>query len=568
MSKFTYDVVIIGGGATGLRAALEVSKSSNISCAVVSKLFPLRSQTCMAQGGMNAALNNHPEDGQDTIEHHFRDTVFGGEFLNDQDAVEYFCEKAPGCVTELEHMGMIFSRNENGTIAQRPFGGGMFPRTCYARDYTGHILLSTLLTQVMRNEIPIHSEWHFHSLIIEDKKIKGVIALDMENAEVIEIKAKSVIIATGGAGNLFQDTVNATSSTGDGVGIAFRAGIPLKDIEFIQFHPTSLAYKGILVTEAARGENGYLINSKGERFMKRYDPKKMELASRDVVARAIQQEIDEGRDVNGAVLLDLTHLGEKNIKKRLPQIYKLVMDFADIDCTKEPIPVRPAAHYLMGGIDTNKDCETNVKGLYAAGECSCINLHGANRLGGNSLMETIVFGKHAGEMAALYAQNESESEIKNSPVKEANEEIDKLLKREKGIHYSKIKHDLTKTLEENAGIFRSHTSLTKGLSNLYKLKEMYEDVTLGTSEKCYNYALYEALELRNLIDISHAFFVSAEKRKESRGAHARKDFPLKDNKRFHKHSITHYKGNDAPKVTYKEVTITSYPLPSEPKNKI
>jgi succinate dehydrogenase / fumarate reductase flavoprotein subunit/NADH-dependent fumarate reductase subunit A len=390
----------------------------------------------------------------------------------------------------------------------------------------------------------------------------------MSNAELIEIKAKSVIIATGGAGNLFQDTVNATSSTGDGIGIAYRSGVPLKDIEFIQFHPTSLAYRGILVTEAARGEKGHLINNKGERFMKRYDPEKMELAPRNVVAQAIQQEIDAGNDVNGAVLLDLTHLGEERIKKRLPQIYKLVNDFADIDCTKEPIPVRPAAHYLMGGIDINKDCETNIKGLYAAGECSCINLHGANRLGGNSLMETIVFGKRAGEAASLYAQNEPESEIEKSPLKEASNEIEKLLKREKGTHYSKIKHDLTKTLEENAGIFRSHTSLTKGLEELRKLKEKYIEVTLGNSEKCYNYALYEALELRNLLDISHAFFVSAEKRKETRGAHARKDFPNRDNKKFHKHSVTHYKGDDDPKVTYKDVTTTSYPLPDEPKSKI
>ncbi|MFC1656180.1 FAD-binding protein [Patescibacteria group bacterium] len=566
MSTFSYDVVIIGGGATGLRAALEVAKTKNVSCAVVSKLFPLRSQTCMAQGGMNAALNNHPEDGEDTIEHHFRDTVKGGEFLNDQDAVEYFCEQAPECVIELEHMGMVFSRNEDGTIAQRPFGGGMFPRTCFARDYTGHILLSTLLTEVMRHEIPIHSEWHFHSLIVEEGKVKGILALDMHTAEVIEIKAKSVVIATGGAGNLFQDTVNATSSTGDGVGIAYRAGVPLKDIEFIQFHPTSLAYKGILVTEAARGENGYLINNKGERFMKRYAPEKMELASRDVVAQAIQQEIDSGHGVHGAVLLDLTHLGAERIKKRLPQVYKLVKDFADIDCTKEAIPVRPAAHYLMGGIDINKDCETSVKGLYAAGECSCMNLHGANRLGGNSLMETVVFGKRAGEVASLYAQNESESKIEKSPVKETSKEIETLLKREKGTHYSKIKHELTKTLEENAGIFRSHTSLTKGLEGLYKLREEYENVTLGSSENCYNYALYEALELRNLLDISRAFFVSAEKRKESRGAHARKDFPLKDNKKFHKHSLTHYQGDDDPKVTYKDVTITSYPLPIEPKD--
>jgi succinate dehydrogenase/fumarate reductase flavoprotein subunit len=555
MDKLYYDIIIIGGGAAGLRSAIEVSKGKNISCAVISKIHPLRSQTCMAQGGINAVLNDN------SIEEHFIDTIKCADFLADQDAVEIFCEEAPDCLIEIEHMGMVFDRMENGSIAQRYFAGASSPRACYYKDFTGRVLLNTLFGEILKQKVPIYNEFFLHDLIIKNESICGVIVSNIKTGEIIKINSKAVILATGGAGNIYQNTVNAETTTGDGISIAFKAGAALKDIEFIQFHPTSLANKGILITEGSRAEGGYLINNRGERFMSKYDPKRMELAPRDVVARAIQQEINEGRDINGAVLLDLTHLGEQKIKSKLPQIYKITKDFTGIDCIKSPIPVKPSAHYFMGGIDVNINCETNIKGLFAAGECACVSIHGANRAGGNSLMETIVFGKRAGKTAVKFVQNTNQKNSKNIDsdlTKQISEKIRKISNRTKGIPYFKIKNSMQKTMEEYVGIFRTQKSLITAKQKLEELIDDYENVLIGTNEKSYNYALLEALDLENLLTVSYAVINCAEKRKESRGAHNRKDFPLRDDENFLKHSIAYYKNKKNIKIDYKKVSITSY----------
>lgn len=561
MNKKYYDIVIVGGGGAGLRAALEVVQNSKLSCVVISKTHPIRSQTCMAQGGMNAALSS-----DDSFEKHAKDTVVGGDFLSDQDAVEFFTEKAPERVIELERMGMIFSRTEDGEIAQRHLGGTAQARTCFARDFTGRMLLSTLYTETLKHKIPFLEEHFLNSLIVEKGICKGVIVTDMSDGETFEIHSKTVILATGGAANIYQNTVNAVTTTGDGMAAAYRAGAALKDMEFVQFHPTSLGNKGILITEGCRGEGGHLINSKGERFMKFYAPKKMELASRDVVSRAIQAEIKADRDINGCVLLDLTHLGEKKIKEQLPQVHQIVLEYEGIDCTKQPIPVKPSAHYFMGGIDVNIKCETEIKGLYAAGECSCISIHGANRLGGNSIMDIVVFGKEAGGNAVKYTKECPEEIIENEDKKETTNEIEKIetiLKRKEGTLYSKIKYDMQKLLEENLGMARTKASLHKAEEKIKELKQRYSKVIIKNSDKKFNFALYEAIELENMLEVAHASILSAKNREESRGAHYRKDFSIRDDRKFLKHSIVHLKKDDAinvmsPVLTYKDVIITKY----------
>ncbi|MBN1494766.1 FAD-binding protein [Candidatus Peregrinibacteria bacterium] len=558
MEKLFFDIVIVGGGAAGLRAALEAAESKkNISCAIISKIHPLRSQTCMAQGGINAALNNNTTQGEDSVQSHFEDTVIGGDYLGDQNAIQYFCEEAPHAVIELEHMGMIFSRQENGKIAQRPFGGGMFPRTCYSRDFTGHVLITTLYQEALKNNIKIFPEFFVTNLIIEDNTIKGLLAYDISTALQYQILAKAVIMASGGACTIYKNNVNAATSTGDGIALAYRAGAPLKDVEFIQFHPTSLANKGILLTEGARGEGGYLINSLGERFMERYDHRRMELANRDVICRAIQNEINEGRGINGHVLLDLTHLGEKKIKSLLPQAYTLIFNFAGIDPAKSPVPVKTAAHYFIGGIYANIACETSIKGLFAAGECASTGIHGANRLGGNSLMETIVFGKKAGLSALKYALNNERHQLDYDLSRDVFDDTNKIRLREKGIHYSKIKKTLKETMDENAGIHRSKDSLEKAVNVIGELKEKYHSVICGNSLNNFNYAFFETLELENQLDIAEAVVLACLRREESRGAHFRKDFPKKNNDNFLKHSLVYYCGtkDNAPKIEYKDVHI-------------
>jgi len=561
MEKLYFDIVIIGGGAAGLRAALEIKKTKELSCAVISKIHPLRSQTCMAQGGMNAALNNNTTQGEDSILSHFEDTVIGGDYLGDQDTIQYFCEEAPKCVIELEHMGMIFTRQENGKIAQRPFGGGMFPRTCYSRDFTGHMLISTLYQEALKNDVKFFDEWYVPEILVEEGFVRGVLAFDISNLQQYTITAKAVIIATGGASTIYNNTVNAVTSTGDGIALAYHAGAPLKDIEFVQYHPTSLAHKGVLLTEGARGEGGYLINNRGERFMERYDPQKMELSKRDVICRAIQNEIIEGRGVDGCVLLDLTHLGEKKLKALLPQVYSLVSEFAGIDASKELIPVKPAAHYFIGGIDTNRECETNIKGLFAAGECASTGIHGANRLGGNSLMETIVFGKKAGENAVNYTKNNEMQKTDFDPSQGLFDDFEKILTREKGVHYSKIRNNLRETMDENVGIFRSADSLSSALKRIKELKDDYNNVACLCPDRNYNYAFFETLELESQLTVAEAVTTAALNRKESRGAHFRKDFLKRNDDNYLKHSLIYYCGgedNKEPRIDFRDVKITRF----------
>jgi succinate dehydrogenase / fumarate reductase flavoprotein subunit len=400
----THDVIIIGGGLTGLRAAYEVL-ASGLSVALISKVHPLRSHSVAAQGGINAALGNAEEAGPDSWESHAFDTVKGSDYLADQDAVDIVCKDAPRAVIELEHMGTVFSRLKNGKIAQRPFGGAGFPRTCYAADRTGHNLLHTLYEQICAKDLKVYEEFFVTSLVVQNEMCVGCCALDISTGILHGFSSKAILLATGGYGQIYSRSTNALINTGDGAALAMKAGAPLKDMEFVQFHPTTLFGTNILMTEGARGEGGYLFNNKGERFMKDYAAKAMELAPRDIVARAIQKEIDKGRGFeNEYVHLDLTHLGSQKINERLPGIRLISMDFAGVDPIEKSIPVQPGQHYSMGGVDANNDCVTPIAGLFAAGECACISMHGANRLGGNSLLETVVFGKIAGKSMVSYTQ--------------------------------------------------------------------------------------------------------------------------------------------------------------------
>ena len=399
-----HDVLIVGGGLAGLRAAIEASALADT--AVVSRVHPLRSHTKAAQGGINAALANAEKGRDDTPDKHAFDTIKGSDFLADQDAVELMTRIAPECIFELDHWGCAFSRTDEGKIAQRPFGGAGYPRTCYGADRTGLYLLQTVYEQSVKRSVKEYQEYFVTSLITDDSSCKGVIALNIKTGELVPILAKAIILATGGAAWTYSISTNSMINTGNGMTIAYRAGVPLKDMEFIQFHPTGLYPNGILITEGARGEGGYLVNAKGERFMERYAPKAMELAPRDIVSRSIQKEIDEGRAFENAyVHLDLRHLGREKIMSRLPGIREICLLFAGLDPIEKPIPIRPAAHYTMGGIDCNLNCETPMKGLYAAGECACVSVHGANRLGGNSLLDCVVFGKVAGDKAAKFAKS-------------------------------------------------------------------------------------------------------------------------------------------------------------------
>ncbi len=517
-----------------MRAAIE-AHDAGADVALISKIHPVRSHSGAAEGGINAALGNASED--DPEKHAF-DTVKGSDYLGDQDAIEVLCNEAPGDVYQLEHWGAVFSRTEDGRIAQRPFGAAGEPRTAYAADITGHVLVHVLYEQLMKRELQVYEEWFAWQLVIDDDRCQGVIAWDLLNGGLKTIGAKTVILTTGGAGRLYVGTTNAYACTGDGMAMALRAGVALKDMEMMQFHPTTLAPTGVLITEGARGEGAYLLNAEGERFLKRYAPNAMELASRDVISRAEQTEIDEGRGVEGNVLLDLRHLGAEKIIERLHGTRELSMVFAGVDPIHEPIPVRPGAHYHMGGVDTDLDGKTTIEGLYAAGECACVSVHGANRLGGNALMETITYGKRSGRHAAEWALTHTSVAVPPAVEAEAERKLKKLLDRTKGERPWKIRNELAETMHENFGVFRREKDMRKQGELVDALRERYRRVVVDDKGDVFNNDLTQALELEFLLELADCMVVSGLARKESRGAHARPyDYPDRDDEHYMKHTI-------------------------------
>src|SRR5213594_2467572 len=471
-----HDILIVGAGLAGMRAAVAALSGhvgpGGLDVAIVSKVHPVRSHSVAAQGGINAALGEN-----DSWEKHAYDTAKGGLWLGDQDAIEVMCREAPDDIHALERMGVIFSRDEQGRIAQRPFGGAGFPRTCYAADRTGHALLHAMYEQLLKRQVFVYEEWYVTALIVEDGVCRGVIVWDILKGGLHAIGAKAVILATGGCSRIYLTSTNAVINTGDGMSMAYRAGAPLMDMEFIQFHPTTLKDTGILITEGARGEGGYLLNTLGERFMKKYAPEQMELATRSTVSLAIGTEIAEGRGVDGCVLLDLRHLGRARILERLPQIRQLALDFAGVDPTESPIPVQPGAHYVMGGIKTNTWGETALAGLYAAGECACVSVHGANRLGGNSLLETIVFGRRAGLRAGEYARTVAPQALTTDQLITEQRRVQRLLAQEGLVRAWQIREELGQLMSLNLGLVRTHDSMSAAISALTTLTHRATSVT-------------------------------------------------------------------------------------------
>jgi len=547
----THDVLIIGAGLAGMRAAVAIPPTLDV--AMVSKVHPLRSHSVAAEGGINAAIRR-----EDSWEAHAFDTIKGGDYLGDQDAVEILCQEAAEEIMGLERMGALFSRDEQGQIAQRPFGGADFPRTCYTADRTGHAMVHLLYEQVLKRRILVYEEWYVTSLIVEEGICRGVVALDLRTGELSAIGAGAVILATGGYGRVYGISTNALINTGDGMSMAYRAGAPLMDMEFVQFHPTTLKRTGILLSEAARGEGGYLINSKGERFMQRYAPSKMELASRDVVSRAEQQEIDEGRGLDGCVLLDVRHLGRQRILERLPQIRELALTYIGVDMIEAPVPITPGVHYSMGGIKTNAWAETAIEGLYAAGECACVSVHGANRLGGNALLETVVFGKRAGMRAAERAKGIRKMEPSGRALTQDQERISHLMERTKGEPVWQLREELGKTMNQFVGIFRTREKIEKARECLLDLRKRVDQVALQDKGRIFNMQLTAALELGSVYELARVITESSLFREESRGAHYRFDFPKRDDQRWLKHTLA-YSTSSGPRLDTLPVTITRHP---------
>ena len=587
LPKRKFDVVIIGAGGSGMRASLQLARAG-LNVAVLSKVFPTRSHTVAAQGGIGASLGNMSED---NWHYHFYDTVKGGDWLGDQDAIEYMCREAPKVVYDLEHMGMPFDRNPDGTIYQRPFGGhtanyGEKPvqRACAAADRTGHAMLHTLYQQNVKEKTSFFVEWLAMDLIRDEAgDVVGVTALEMETGDVHIFEAKTTLLATGGAGRIFAASTNAFINTGDGLGMAARAGIPLQDMEFWQFHPTGVHGAGVLLTEGCRGEGAILRNANGERFMERYAPAYKDLAPRDYVSRCMDQEIKEGRGCGpnkDYINLDMTHLGADTILKRLPSVFEIGHNFANVDITKEPIPVVPTIHYQMGGIPTNihgqvvtQDADNKsavVNGLYAVGECACVSVHGANRLGTNSLLDLLVFGRAAGNHIVEFNKIKSEhKELPENAAAATLARIERLDNSTAGEYAQDVADDIRTAMQQHAGVFRTQATMDEGVTKIAALRDRVKSITLKDKSKIFNTARIEALEVENLIEAAQATIVSAAARRESRGAHTVDDYndtPEHPNGRndaeWHKHTLWY---RDGSRLAYKSVqmkplTVESVPL--------
>ncbi len=553
-----HDIVVVGAGLAGQRAALAAAQTGH-DVALVTKLHPLRSHSCAAQGGINAAIGK-----EDSVDTHIYDTVKGSDYLGDQNAIEFFCQQAGPTVIEMEHFGTIFSRAEDGSLARRAFGGGAFPRTIYAADRTGLALLQGIYEHLGTETIRVYEEWFLLSLVVRDGRVQGITAFDRKTSQVEGIAAKAVILATGPFGRVYGHTTNAHSCTGDGVAAAYRAGANLKDMEFVQFHPTALLESSILITEGSRGEGGFLKNAQGERFMARYAPHVLDLASRDVVSRAIVTEVKAGRGFpDGSVHLELMHLGREKIETRLQEIVDFSRTYAGVDPVTEPIPVYPAQHYMMGGISTNMKGEASLPGLFAAGEAACVSIHGANRLGGNSLLETLVFGKQAGIAAAAYVATVGGTEVRPEDVARENDRFQVLWGRKEGESPRALRAELQHTMDTLVGIYRVPDELFAALRKVRELQERYRTVRVTDPSTTYNIDLSDALEVGNLLDLAEVIIVGAIARTESRGAHTRVDHPARDDQHWMKHTIAH-RTPGGPELSYAPVAFTHF----EPKERV
>ena len=553
-----HDVLIVGAGLAGMRAGIE-SFRNGVDVAIITKVHPVRSHSNAAQGGINAAMGGEGSD--DSWEIHAYDTVKGSDWLGDQDAIEIMAREAPQDIYELEHMGVIFARDEYGRLTTRNFGGASRQRTFFVADITGQAILHVMHEQVLKSGMRVYEEWFVLSLMKQDGACVGVVAMDIISGAVEVIRAKAVVLATGGIGRVYEPSTNGLICTGDGHALAYRIGAPMMDMEMVQYHPTTLKGNGALLTEGARGEGAYLINSEGDRFMKTYAPSKMELASRDVVSRSEITEIQEGRGVDGCVFLDCRHLGEKLIMERLGQIYELALEFANVDMVKEPVPVRPGMHYIMGGVKTDVDGATQIPGLYAAGEGANISIHGGNRLGANSLLETVVFGRRAGAAAAEYAQKSgAHPAAPESDLIEAQRQKFQMLmdRPDPGFTTAKLRLEMGVSMDKNVSVYRDEAGMQETLKTLQKLRAQFDKICVHDKGKVYNWNLYSTLEMENMLDVAEAIVVSALARKESRGAHARLDYTERDDDEWLKHTMV-YHSPEGPLTDFSPVTITQWP---------